>query len=905
MLVHKLVVLLSVLAFSFNSFSQISFSNITPTQAVEDVLLGDGVVATNITYGGSPFLANSNQNSIRNFTYNGTQYPLSEGILLHTSGAPSVNNDPDLKALVLNNQSVTNGVVLEFDFVPTGDTLSFSYIFSSAEYQSFTCSNYNDVFGFFISGPGFSGPYTNGAENIAIVPNSNNIPVGINTVNAGTNADFSGNCYNSDPNWQQNSVFFTTSYNSIYNVTPVTTYNGSTVELTANAKVVCGETYHIKLAISNAGDTGFDSGVFLKAGSFSSNATVDIDVANLTTTTMDSVLVEGCDEGEICFTRPSSDTGDTLVTHFELSGDAIQGVDFNVLAPGDSIVFLPGVATICLPITPFDDGIHEGLEELIISSFSINACGDSIYSIGNLWIADKPQMPDPDPGVDLMVCNGDTGQLIGSLTSQDNDSKWTYDGPGVITFSPSDTDLNPVISITEPGTYTLFLTETNDTCSLSGTNSIMLIYDELTIEVSNDTIVCENGQVSLNAVADGYGTFTYHWGHTNNNGPSQIVNPEEATDYTVHAQSELGCLSETKTIVVDMHPPISLVTSPEQTICPVVDTADVFVNATGGIGAPYNYMWKDNFGNQISAENSFKVTPGMTTEYTVTVTDGCETSPAISSSIVNVVEFPEILINVVDSALCSPATFELYNETDPQNLLETFWFISDGQSFANNDNIEVDIKNPGYYDIQVNIVTMEGCVDSAGFKNILRVYPEPIADFTYYPQPVTNLNTEVHFQNGSKNTSFYEWTFEGGDIYNSFEYEPVVNYPEYQVGDYWVEMIATSEFGCKDTTEGVVRVFPDVTIYAPNSFTPDGDEYNPLWRVYIDGIDVYDVTIEIFNRYGEQIWESHDLEIGWDGTYGTNGFGVVKAGTYIWKIKAKNLVNDENHEWNGFVNVIY
>src|SRR5690554_6594538 len=148
--------------------------NITPQIAVNDILLRVGVTATNITVNGSPVLPNNTQNAVRHFANTSATYPLSDGVLLKTRDGNTIA-DPDLSAITTSN--LKGGVVLEFDFIPDGDSLSFSYIFASAEYTSFTCSQWFDVFGFFISGPGISGPYSNNSQNIAIVPGSANIPV--------------------------------------------------------------------------------------------------------------------------------------------------------------------------------------------------------------------------------------------------------------------------------------------------------------------------------------------------------------------------------------------------------------------------------------------------------------------------------------------------------------------------------------------------------------------------------------------------------------------------------------------------------------------------------------------------------------------------------------------------------
>ena len=120
--------------------------------------------------------------------------------------------------------------------------------------------------------------------------------------------------------------------------------------------------------------------------------------------------------------------------------------------------------------------------------------------------------------------------------------------------------------------------------------------------------------------------------------------------------------------------------------------------------------------------------------------------------------------------------------------------------------------------------------------------------------------------------------------------------------DYDVELIVTSQYGCKDTVVGIVQVVPEVIFYAPNSFTPDGDAFNNTWRVFISNISMDNFSLEIFNRWGELIWESKNPDAAWDGTYGGK---LIENGTYIWKMRAMDMFTDEKFEWNGHVNVIY
>jgi gliding motility-associated-like protein len=114
-------------------------------------------------------------------------------------------------------------------------------------------------------------------------------------------------------------------------------------------------------------------------------------------------------------------------------------------------------------------------------------------------------------------------------------------------------------------------------------------------------------------------------------------------------------------------------------------------------------------------------------------------------------------------------------------------------------------------------------------------------------------------------------------------------------------LITTSDYGCIDTMEQVVIVLPEVIIYAPNTFTPDGDEHNQAWGIYIEGVDIFDFQLLIYNRWGELIWENNDPFVKWDGTY--NG-SIVPQGTYTWKASARDFMTDNKYEFKGHINLL-
>jgi gliding motility-associated-like protein len=126
-------------------------------------------------------------------------------------------------------------------------------------------------------------------------------------------------------------------------------------------------------------------------------------------------------------------------------------------------------------------------------------------------------------------------------------------------------------------------------------------------------------------------------------------------------------------------------------------------------------------------------------------------------------------------------------------------------------------------------------------------------------------------------------------------------FPDGVTGDYNVMLIATSDFGCSDTIEKVVIVMPEIILYAPNTFTPDDDEHNQSWGIFIEGVDIYGFNLLIYNRWGEVIWETNDPYAKWDGTY--NG-SPVQQGNYTWTISVKDLINDAKYEYQGYINLL-
>jgi len=407
-LLKSILLVVFITSINIDNKAQLAVSGmLTPQDLVENVLLGTGVTVFNITYQGDSI-------SMGYFTGN-TNLGLQSGVLL-TSGSiyealgpnslpnaganTNLPGDPDLTAISSLYSPSGNPIdtydhcILEFDFIPQSDTLRFRYVFASDEYHEYSNSTVNDVFAFFISGPGITGPYSSppafpgGSENIALIPGTTT-GVSINTVNNGTNN--TGPCLNCQYH--------------IHNGQNSVEYDAWTTIFTAQAVVIPCLTYHIKLAIADGGDHVFDSGVFLEANSFSADA-IEIET-NYTRPSVDTNAIEGCNNAIISFVLPKPSASGYIIP-ISIGGTAPNdGSDYPVVPTN---IFIPaGQDSTAIEIIPYYDSIQEGTEYVKVV-FPKSIC---LTDYDTITINIRDNMPmHPMASNDTAIICGDTANLI-------------------------------------------------------------------------------------------------------------------------------------------------------------------------------------------------------------------------------------------------------------------------------------------------------------------------------------------------------------------------------------------------------------------------------------------------------------------------------------------------------------
>ncbi len=677
-MIKKLLFLAVLLqALFLSTYAQtLTVTGSTNANNLAQILAGSGVTVTNAVLTGAA-------NSSGTFNTTGNPIGISSGILL-TSGqvanAVGPNNltgagtdngtvgDPNLDNITSSTQ---DAAVLEFDVTPIGNSISFNYVFGSDEYPEYVCSNFNDVFAFFITGP-IPGGGTYNSQNIALIPSST-LPVAINTVNpgvAGANSG-GGSC---------TSLAFSTYYNNNTGGQAVQ-YDGWTDVFTAQAAVVPCQSYHLKLAIGDVGDGSFDSGVFLEGNSFNSQGTT---VSSAVVSPGYTSTFEGCVNGTFNITLPQPAIASTVLT-YTITGTATNGSDYATLPGTIGVPF--GSTTVSIPLNPIQDGITEGVETVTINI--INPCDGSIYSSATLNITDVPDFSisaNPNP-----VCPGQLVQLnaTGGYT-------YAWSPPGQVSNA---TIANPTTNPTATNTYSV--TATVGSCSSNGSVTVNVSSLSVQTAVSPNTTICPGTIDTLGAGASGGTTpYTFAWSPSSN-----LTHPDSAITtaiqnasgtYVITVTDAEGC-TVTGSVNVNVYTLPAVTLGPDQFFCP--GTGPAILSVPG-----YDtYSW-----NTGSTTDTIHAADGS---YWVTVYSAALGNCPILSDTIDITYYPQSVASLSDTGMCPGETIDLSidngftnpvwstSETTSSIAVSTngtfYYTATDGNGcLVNSDTITVTIGTP-------------------------------------------------------------------------------------------------------------------------------------------------------------------------------------------------------------------
>jgi len=249
---------------------------------------------------------------------------------------------------------------------------------------------------------------------------------------------------------------------------------------------------------------------------------------------------------------------------------------------------------------------------------------------------------------------------------------------------------------------------------------------------------------------------------------------------------------------------------------------------------------------------------------------------------------------------CQPLDVQFVNESVVHGTVAYTWDLGDGTTSSSNSILNNTYEAADCYDITLTATADGLCTSTRSLADMICVHPVPNAAFSYGPQQVYSDGPTVQFDNNSTDNDFNDWDFDDGGT--SQAVNPAHTFPIGAIGNYGVLLVVTTQHGCMDSAYQVIVVKDQLLYYVPNTFTPDGDEHNNIFLpVMTAGMDRYDYNLQIYNRWGELMFESKDIEVGWDGSY--NG-DLVPDGTYIWKLQFGMLDTDELKTVSGNVNLL-
>jgi gliding motility-associated-like protein len=159
----------------------------------------------------------------------------------------------------------------------------------------------------------------------------------------------------------------------------------------------------------------------------------------------------------------------------------------------------------------------------------------------------------------------------------------------------------------------------------------------------------------------------------------------------------------------------------------------------------------------------------------------------------------------------------------------------------------------------------------------------------------------VQFTNNSFGAATAEWTF--GSFAVSNEYHSEYEFPVEEAQIIPVQLVVENQFGCRDTVVKNIIVQEEFSMYVPNAFSPDGDGLNDFFFIQGEDINRDEYVFQIFNRWGEMVWESTNPDEPWDGS-DNGGDYYVEEGVYVWRIETRALSTAEKKEFMGHITVI-
>ena len=916
--------------FAENSSTTAAPTTYTVSQLVTDVLVTSpcGIVS-NIT--SSTGLNFGQQNGIGYFNKNGSSFGLEEGIILATRSANTCDGpndatsegtgtwpgDPQLLAYIQSTgtdpgiASYNNSSILEFDFVPIADQVKFDFIFASDEYGTFQCS-YSDAFAFFLTNLG-----TGVTTNLAVIPGTSPaVPVAVTTIR---NNLYNNGCASANPAYFDKFYGTGAPQNGLPDVISPTNFKGYTVPMSATGTVIPGQTYHMKFVVGDRNDSSFDSAVFLSKFDIG-----NVDLGNDLTVTGNSALCAGqtytINSGLTAppygftwyYMAPSSSTfveliGETgptlnvtLAGQYKLVaqyiGSACVGEDTILVEFYPDLILItpePNDLSICSATPVFDLTQNTPVvtanfatpSDYVVSYYTteanaiagINAIPNpttyvNITNPQTIWVriystvtfcsgiknfeievVSPPTSDivyDTNPycfnaGVANVMFTGVTG---GTYSIVGNPSNISVDSNGTVTWN----------NLIVPGPYTVYYEIGSGACS-SNDSFVITIDSPITASfTSSNATFCEGNSTVVTFTGTPNATITYNDGTSNQTivldaaGNASFNHVGGTKTYSL-VNVILGTCTQTLSgsVVVTVNP-LPQFTIPANLIFCADSSNTISVNAINFNLNNATYSW--TFNSNPLPDTTSSITVNQSGTYTVTVTTP-QTCFSSQSTVVNSIAVPvaDVLadVNYCDEFVLQPLSAGNSYHTAANGLGTQ---LNAGDIITSSQTIYIFAQSG----------TSPNCTDESNFD--VSIVSSPTFDIT--GQCEGNQYVLTSTISNPQNYSF-EWMNSSNVVVGTNSNTLVIDNP----GTYTCTITNLSGFVCSTQ---VSKLFDNVLCEIQKGISPNGDGKNDFLKLKAN-------KVEIFNRYGKEVYSKTNYNNDWRGQF--MGGGEMPDGTYYYVIE--------------------
>lgn len=498
-------------------------------------------------------------------------------------------------------------------------------------------------------------------------------------------------------------------------------------------------------------------------------------------------------------------------------------------------------------------------------------------------------LPNASAGPDeILNCLVTNLNLAGS--SSTGGATFSWSGPGILSGGTTATP-----NIDQPGSYIITVTDPSNGCT--NTDSVDVAQNIIPPGANaglDDVLTCVVLNLNLTGSATTPGA-TYVWGGPGivSGGSTNAPNINAPGTYTVTTTDPVNGCTSTDMVDITLNNTVPDITMglDQNILCntPVVNLS----TSSTTPGVTYSWSGAGMVGSNTNSSVNVN-TPGT---YSVVITDpsnGCTATGTVDAILD--LNIPTAAFFADNLSGCAPlcATLSDNSLINGSPIVGWHWVV-ESQGTADVPGGTFCFNDPGTYDVTLTVTTSDGCTSTLNIPNYLTVYPNPVAEFMYSPQEITEFDPLVIFGNGSSGADNYLWDF--GDGYTSTSDSPTHMYGD--TGTYCITLLTNTAYGCSDTVTHCLYIAPEFNVYIPNTFTANDDGLNETWNVVGRGVKTFEARI--FDRWGEELYYFDTLDKGWDGTK-QNG-SPCKQDVYVYRVLIQDYKGDY-HEFNGNVNLI-